>query len=96
MEVLIALFQMLQIISKLRGQVHLHHCHILVVSFISVVYLLISISEIDEAEAREALLNFVADKCCYGKSAAADLQILKIAHTCALHVSMSCNAKSVQ
>lgn len=48
---------------------------------------LFSITQIDESDAREALLNFVAEKCCYGKAAANELQIMKISPSCALHVS---------
>ena len=45
-------------------------------------------SDLTEADARDALLEFVAEKCCYGKSAAEDLQIVEVKPSCAFHVSL--------
>ena len=41
---------------------------------------------VSEQEARTALLNLVADHCCWGKAAARNMNITKIASTSAFHV----------
>ena len=43
--------------------------------------------QIREEEAREALLGFVAENCCYGKGAAQELKFTDLRHTSAFHVS---------
>ena len=42
---------------------------------------------ISEDQARDALLTFVAENCCYGKKAAKDMDIKDIAQSSAYHVS---------
>ena len=44
---------------------------------------------ITEDEAQEALLGSVSERCCYGKTAAAEMDIYQIISSCALHVSFS-------
>ena len=40
-----------------------------------------------EEEAREALLEFVAENCCYGRDAAEELKFTELRHSSAFHVS---------
>ena len=40
-----------------------------------------------EEEAREALLEFVAENCCYGRGAAEELKFTDLRHSSAFHVS---------
>ena len=47
--------------------------------------------QIQEEEAREALLGFVAEHCCYGKGAALDLKFTELIHSSAFHVSIICD-----
>lgn len=47
-----------------------------------------SVPVITEQDAREALLAYVAEHCCYGKRAARDLQYLDLKSTSAFHVCM--------
>ena len=42
---------------------------------------------ISEDQARDALLAFVAENCCYGKKAAEDMEIKEIMPSSAYHVS---------
>ena len=44
---------------------------------------------ISEDEARDALLAFVAENCCYGKKAAEDMEIKDITPSSAYHVSVT-------
>lgn len=44
---------------------------------------------ISEEQARDALLAFVAEHCCFGKKAAEDMEIKDITPSSAYHVSMS-------
>ena len=46
-----------------------------------------SLPQIREEEAREALLAFVAENCCYGKGAAEELSFKDLQHSSAFHVS---------
>ena len=46
-----------------------------------------SVGYITEEEAQEALLQFVTQSCCYGKSAAKEMEIYRINPSSALHVS---------
>lgn len=48
---------------------------------------------ISEDEARDALLAFVAEHCCYGKKAAEDMKIKDITPSSAYHVSMMLESK---
>lgn len=50
-------------------------------------FLLDSVPHINEFEARGALLLLVSQHCCYGKTAAKDMTIRKIAPSSAYHVS---------
>ena len=50
-------------------------------------YLSCRLPQIHEEEAREALLGFVAEHCCYGKGAARDLKFTDLRHSSAFHVS---------
>ena len=43
--------------------------------------------QIQEEEAREALLGFIAENCCYGKGAAQELKFTDLRHSSAFHVS---------
>eukprot|EP00058_Branchiostoma_floridae_P028176 XP_002613667.1 hypothetical protein BRAFLDRAFT_66534 [Branchiostoma floridae] len=45
---------------------------------------------ITEEEAREALVQYVANHCCYGKSPAQDLTFTDIKRSCAFHVGLYC------
>ena len=45
-----------------------------------------SVSHITDYEAREALLDYVHEACCYGTRAAKEMQILKVIPSCALQV----------
>ncbi|XP_076333653.1 protein SSUH2 homolog isoform X2 [Tachypleus tridentatus] len=44
--------------------------------------------QLTEQEARQALLKYVSTRCCYGKSAARDMAITKIEHSCAFHYTL--------
>jgi len=44
---------------------------------------------ISEDQARDALLAFVAENCCYGKKAAEDMEIKDITPSSAYHVSVN-------
>ena len=44
-------------------------------------------TSITEEQARDALLAFVAENCCYGKGAAKDMDIKDITPSSAYHVS---------
>ncbi|XP_060604366.1 protein SSUH2 homolog isoform X2 [Ruditapes philippinarum] len=44
--------------------------------------------KIDENEARQALLEFVAENCCYGKGAAESLQFKDLVHSSAFHYTL--------
>ena len=46
-----------------------------------------SVPTITEQEAREALIELVADHCCYGKGAAQDLSFNDLKSSSAFHVS---------
>jgi len=46
-----------------------------------------SVPTITEQEAREALIEFVADHCCYGNGAAQDLNFNDLQSSSAFHVS---------
>ena len=58
----------------------------LIYSFPEIMPFIYSVSSITEAQAKEALLSYVAEHCCYGKKAAADIQFTKITPTSAMHV----------
>lgn len=45
------------------------------------------VPELTEQDARQALLNYVASRYCYGKRAAKELTVTKIDNGCAFHVS---------
>lgn len=45
---------------------------------------------ITEAEARQALVKYVSQQCCYGKSAARDFAVSTIDHSYAFHVNSNC------
>ena len=53
----------------------------------SILIILIRATAISEDQARDALLAFVAENCCYGKKAAKDMDIKDIAQSSAYHVS---------
>lgn len=44
--------------------------------------------KIDENEARQALLQYVAEHCCFGKGAAQDLQFKDLVHSSAFHYTL--------
>lgn len=46
-----------------------------------------SVHYIDTDQAREALITFVSESCCYGQQAAEDMDIVKVSPSKALHVS---------
>ncbi|KAK3102359.1 hypothetical protein FSP39_010777 [Pinctada imbricata] len=47
-----------------------------------------NVPSIDEKEAREALLSYVAENCCYGKGAAEDLKYLDLQSSSAFHYTL--------
>lgn len=46
-----------------------------------------SAANISRTEAREALLQYVAENCCYGKGAAQKMEMVRVVPSNALHVS---------
>ena len=48
---------------------------------------------ITEQDAREALLNYVSQNCCYGKGAAEDLKFTDLKSTSAFHVRVELSGK---
>jgi len=44
-------------------------------------------AELTDSDARQALLDYVSTRYCYGKRPAKEMTILKIENTCAFHVS---------
>ena len=42
---------------------------------------------ITEDEAQQALLSAISERCCYGKTAATEMDVYQIISSCALHVS---------
>ena len=46
-----------------------------------------NVQQLSEEDVREALLEFVASNCCYGKGAAREMNITQVLATNAFHVS---------
>ena len=56
-------------------------------TFLGVLFLVDSIPAITEEQARERLLEYVGQQCCYGKAAARDFVFARINPSSAFHVS---------